>query len=106
MALTFTRRGPTPYTIVGDERRTVTDVTFDTSYPTGGEAVTAAELGLHKIHTGTCCDLTATGAAVNVASATFDHATSKILLYDETPAQVASTADVATTVVRVVAHGK
>lgn len=106
MALSFTRRGSTPYTIVGHQKRTVTDVTFDSGYVTGGEAVTAANLGLNSIDTAFCADLTATGGVINVASATFDHANSKILLYDETPAQVANAADVQTTVVRVVAQGK
>lgn len=31
--------------ISGDRRETITDVTFDSSYPTGGEAVTAGDLG-------------------------------------------------------------
>lgn len=106
MALAFARKGYLPYRIVGDQKRTVTDVTFDSGYVTNGEAVTAADLGLNVIDTATCNDVTATGAAVNVANATFDLANSKILLFDETPAEVANAADVATTVVRVEAWGK
>lgn len=36
-------------TVVGNQRMTVTSVTFDDSYPTGGEALTAADLGLNVI---------------------------------------------------------
>lgn len=46
MALTLTRvRG----TIFGGERVSVYDVDFDSSYPTGGESLTAADLGLRSI---------------------------------------------------------
>ena len=106
MALAFARKGYLPYQIVGDQKRTVTDVTFDSSYPTGGEAVTADNLGLRVIDTASCNDVTATGGLVNVANATFDLTNSKILLFDETPAEVANAADVATAVVRVEAWGK
>lgn len=43
MALTFSQKHNT---VVGNKRMTVTAVTFDSSYPTGGEAVTAADFGL------------------------------------------------------------
>lgn len=92
--------------IVGDEYRTVTDMTFDSSYPTGGEAVTAANLGLRKINHANVVGASATGAGVNVANAIVDLTNSKVLLYDETPAQVADNADVQTAVVRIEAYGK
>lgn len=106
MALSFTRRGSTPYTIVGAQKRTVTDCTFDSSYVTGGEVWTAANLGLNSVDTAHVGGLQATGAGVNVASAQVDLSAKTILLSDETPAQVANAADVSTTVVRVIAYGK
>jgi hypothetical protein len=35
--------------VAGNRRHTVTAVTFDTSYLTGGESVTANDLGLYKL---------------------------------------------------------
>ena len=51
MALTFTDAGevknrPVP---VGQALERVVDVQFDNSYPTGGEAVAAADVGLRRI---------------------------------------------------------
>ena len=105
MALSFTRHGRTPYQIAGNQKRTFTDVTFDSGYVTGGEPVTAADLGLNRIDVAHTADLEATGGVVNVSSARYVQSTSKIKLYDETPAEVANAADVATTIVRVIAYG-
>ncbi len=105
MAISATRRGDLAYRIVGAQKETLTDITFDSAYPTGGEAVTAADLGLNYVDNADAAVKSATGAGVNVASAFYDETTDKILLYDETPAQVANAADVATTVVRVRARG-
>lgn len=46
MAATFSR---ILNQVAGNRRHTVTAVTFDTSYLTGGESVTANDLGLYKI---------------------------------------------------------
>lgn len=105
MAIAAARVGDLPYRIVGNQKETVTDVTFDSAYVTGGEAVTASDLGLNYVETADASVKAATGAGVNVANAFYDESTDKILLYDETPAQVANAADVATTVVRVRARG-
>ena len=46
MALTFTAvQGPQPF---GARRMAIYDVLFDSSYPTGGEAVTADDFGLSQ----------------------------------------------------------
>jgi hypothetical protein len=51
MALTFTvpAENIRPYHIVGDLKLVMRKVTFDNSYPTGGEAVAASDFGLAKI---------------------------------------------------------
>lgn len=105
MALTFTRRGDTAYRIVGAQKETITDVLFDSSYPTGGEAVTAAELGLNRVETATAVVQGIASGSVNVTSADYDETNAKILLYDETPAEVANTSDMSGTTVRVIARG-
>lgn len=48
MALTFTEIGGTRLT-AGQLRGTVYDITFDSSYPTGGEALVAKDVGLDII---------------------------------------------------------
>lgn len=106
MAIAASAKFVRSYTVLGDEKLTVTDLTFDSAYVTGGEAVAAVDLGLNTIHTAWIGGLQATGAGVNVSSAFFDLANSTVLLFNETPAEVADTADVSTTVVRVVAIGR
>jgi len=107
MAVTPTRtrkKGPI------SEHFTITAVAFDSSYPTGGEALTAEDLGLTVVEYAFCFIKSAATTTVNVANAYYSAsltapATNKILLYDETPAQVANAADVAGLVVEVVAFG-
>lgn len=89
----------------GDERFSVSTVTFDNKYVTGGEPVSAASLGLRYVNFA-ICTVAAVGGTVNVAQAHYDTANEKILLFDETPAQVASEADVSNIKVQVVAFGK
>jgi hypothetical protein len=94
-----------PYlTVVGNKKHVVADVTFDSSYPTGGEALTAANLGMTKIDYAEC-NVKAVGGTVNVANVYYDRANSKIQVFDETPAEVTDTATLATLVVQVKAVG-
>lgn len=106
MAITATKKHSRPYTVIGDDKLTVTDILFDSSYPTGGEAITAANLNLTTIDVAWVGGISIGTQTVNVASANVDLANSKIQLFDETPAEVASTADVSGTTVRVVAIGR
>lgn len=46
MALTVTLNNRTTF---GNKKITVADIDFDSSYPTGGESLTAAQLGMKKI---------------------------------------------------------
>ena len=93
-----------PYRIVGSQKETVTDVTFDNKYLEGGETLTAANLGLSHVEQATCTIQEVAGE-VNVASAAYDEAEELLHLFNETPAEVASEADVEGVVVRVVAKG-
>jgi hypothetical protein len=105
MAIAASRVGDLAYRIRGNQRSTLTDITLDNSYPTGGEAITPSDLGLNYVETADAHIKSATGAGVNVASAFYDESTAKLLVYDETPAQVANAADLSTVVVRVRAYG-
>lgn len=93
-----------PYRIVGNQKETVYDVTFDSSYLSEGETLTKASLGLSSIERATCT-ITAVKGSVNVANASYDPAKELIHLYDETPGEVASEANVEGDVVRVVSRG-
>lgn len=97
MALAFSKiaqYSDGPYT------KAVYDVTFDSSYPTGGEAFTAANFGLNNVVYGTA-DVKSVGGTVNVANVYVDRANLKLKVYDETPAEAANTSDLSTLVVQV-----
>lgn len=89
----------------GGEERTVNRFTFDEEYPTGGEPCLAAALGLTRVDFAEATIVSASGGGVNVAFADYDVTNGKILLFNETPAEVANEADVATVIVQVVAYG-
>jgi len=90
---------------VGDEMRSRATVTMDSSYPTGGEPLTARELGLRYVNYA-LCTISAVGGTVNVVQAHYDKENSKLKLFDETPAEVANAADVSNIKVQVIAFGK
>lgn len=96
--------GDNSYNVVGNRKVTVTDVTFDSSYPTGGEPVTPSDLRLNYVDHATC-NIVGVGGTVNVTNAYYDKTNQKIVAVDETPAEVASTSDLSTLVVRVRAQG-
>jgi hypothetical protein len=93
-----------PYRIVGNQKESVYDVTMDSSYTEKGEALTRAALGLNNIERAVCT-INAVKGTVNVVSASYDPTEQLLHLYDETPAEVASEANVEGMVVRVVARG-
>ena len=91
----------------GKKRPTVTNVTLDDAYATGGEAVTAAQLGLSYVDHVSCS--TNTGHV-----AQYDKANAKIILYycdynavaDGALIEVPNTTDVSGVVVTCHAFGK
>lgn len=92
-------------TVLGNQRVTFSTVTLDSSYPTGGESVTAAQLGLSSVKAA-LVNITAVNGTVNVANAFYDVANSKVKVFDETPAEVANTTDLSGTTIVIVAFGK
>jgi hypothetical protein len=91
------------------QRKTVTDVTLDSSYPTGGETVTATQLGLAIIEDAVA-DVKTVSGTVNIANVfcniSSTGASLLLVVYDETPAEVTDTASLASVVVRVTAWGR
>lgn len=80
-------------------------VTFDSSYPAGGEAVTAAQFGLSEL-----LDLVPQGVSTNGYSPRYDKANKKLLMFrtdqtDDPAEQVPNTTDLSAESVRVKALG-
>lgn len=90
----------------GKKRQVVTNVTLDNSYPTGGEAITAVQLGLSRVDTVICT--TNTGHV-----AQYDKANAKIKMYyadydavaDGALIEVANATDLSSVVVTCTAYG-
>jgi hypothetical protein len=79
MALTITKVAGAD-TVFGNKRVKVRDITFDSSYPTTGESLTAADVGLTKI------DFVETQGAKNSAGTAqvpvvYDYTNSKLQIY-------------------------
>jgi hypothetical protein len=98
MALTFT--AVTKERLVKGSLYHVYEVTFDNSYPTGGEAVTAANFGLSTLRT------LIVESKTNVAAkwARFDRSATKVVL-ESASAELTNASDQSAVVVRVVAIG-
>ena len=84
----------------GSQRIVVADVTFDNSYPTGGEAIAAGDAGLGAIQFAVTGGNTANTFA-------WDYTNGKLLAYVRTTgAEVANTTDLSTTTIRVRFEGR
>jgi len=91
----------TPF-VVGDRRCTVTSVVFDSSYPTGGEPLTPAQLGLNTVsHAISQVKVAGTGAVTNVF---YDVANKKLKAFTAS-AEVANATDLSAVTAQVVAYG-
>jgi hypothetical protein len=91
--------------VQGNRRKTVTTVAFDSAIPTGGESVTATDLGLSKVESANTYFSTIATTTVNATNAIYNLSTNKVQVFDETPAEVANNADLAGCVVTVEAYG-
>ena len=104
MALTFTADN---FGVVGAQRQWQGTVTFDASYPTGGEAVLPADFGgLVQIDTVIIGQTNVAGV-----DAVWDATNSKVILYDEdntsgVAAQAANASDQSATIVTAIVYGK
>lgn len=97
-----------PYRIVGNKKETVTNVTCSEKYVEGGEVVTPKNLGFtQKVDPGAICTVKSlgSGSTVNLATVFYNQATEKLILRDETPAEVASEAEIKKPVIQITARG-
>jgi hypothetical protein len=93
-------------TVMGNQRVTFSTVTMDSAYVTGGEPVTATQLGLSTV-ANAICNIKSIGSTTgNVAYAVYDIANSKVLVYDEGHAQVTSADDLSSLLINITAFGK
>ena len=91
--------------VPGSEKRTITKVTFDNSYAEGGEALTAAQLGLKKVKSA-LCQVIHGSEAEGSPTAWYEPSTSKIhLIGSKTGKEVAGAVDCSKVVVEVTAYG-
>jgi len=95
MALTFVDDARS---VIRNKRMVVASVTFDSSYPTGGEPLVAADLGLGSIDY-----LSATTDGSNAI--VWDKANNKLKAYTAAGAEVANATNLSTVVVRILAIG-
>ena len=109
MALTLTKISANTS---GNKRRRVYDVTFDSSYPTGGESLTAADVNLRKIEQLIVHGpSTATRGGTTGAFPSYDYTNAKLQLFwgnadtASVAPEVTSTTDVATQICRITAIG-
>ena len=82
----------------GNKKETLTSVTFDSSYATGGETLAVSQLGL------TYADSVLTFPAVGYTFA-YDAANGKLMAYSTAATQAASGADLHTVTAQVLAIG-
>ena len=101
MALTITNSRPNqPRTsVMGDRRAFVGQITFDSSYPTGGEVLTAAEVGLTRI---THVDVAAKGGTETVV---WDHVNSKLQIFTADGVEALNATNASTIVAHVQVFG-
>jgi len=91
MALTFSSLN---FSVAGNKRRTIGTVTFDTSYPTGGEAVTANQVGMGKIEQFLIAFPVSSTPAIRAAD--YDYTNDKLRVYGENFAEIANATDLST----------
>lgn len=106
MALTLTqveRR-----TVFGDRRVHIFDVTWDSAYATGGESLTAADLGLSRVDL-VLCEPTVAADGLTSYQTAYSRANETLQLFnsagDGDPFDEAGTDDVSTYITRIMAIG-
>ena len=84
---------------VGNRRMVTADLTFDASYATGGEAITAAEFGLRELE-----NLQIPGTDGTLLFA-WDRANGKIVVFDDIASEESATTDLSHVTIRCTAYG-
>jgi len=93
------------YGSLGNLKVEVVEVTFDSSYPTGGEAITLNQIGNASFAIATVKS-SAAGTVDNVLHPRYNIATGKVLCYLTTGGELTNTADCTDLVVQVIVFGR
>lgn len=106
MALTYAK--PTHVHRIGDHMEVVTDVAFDSSYPTGGLALDAKKLGLRlgRIYAVRPGLVSTGGTASPVKTVVYDHINNKLVLLPTAGTEATNASSQATVSVRLLVLGK
>lgn len=93
--------------VPGAEKCTVTDIAFDNKYVTGGEPVTAADLGLTRVTEGyALLENPGEAEATPINMVFFDVTHMKLKLFNgKTSKELANEGDASKVIARVVAYG-
>lgn len=86
--------------VIGNRREVNVDATLDSSYPTGGYALTPKTLGVDLV-----TDYVAAFATTTGHTFAYDYANSKLLAFSG-GTQVSNATDLSAVVIRITAHGK
>ena len=97
MALTIT---PVRTFVLGDHRAVIADITFDSSYATGGESLTQTDLGLTR-----SLVLLQASPATTGHSCPYDYTNAKLMAFNGTT-QISNATDLSSVTTRVMAIGK
>jgi hypothetical protein len=106
MSVTVTKKPK--ISIPGAERRTITEITLDSSYALGGEVVTAAQLGLRHVDAAICSIIHGDEAkSSELFAGVASYSGGKIHVVNlKTGVEVAETKNLEKVVVQVVAFGR
>jgi hypothetical protein len=110
MALTVAAVANVKDTVWGNKRIKTRQVTFDSTYPTGGESLVASDFGLKTIDTVLVAGPARKSDGSNAVIASFDHTNKTLMAFwsaasGAAPGQVSNNTDLSTYSVRVVAIG-
>ena len=108
--------GEFPKGVPGNLQYRIVEVTFDSSYVTGGESFTASDLGWYKIEFVVIGNVEDTSGTDYAYFALYDYSNSKIKVYNsdasetstdlQTTIEVANAADLSNVTVRVMVYGR
>lgn len=91
MALTLANLS---YSVAGNKRRTTGRITFDSSYPTGGESLTPGQLGMFSIDYLSAEPIESSTPAIR--EVVYEVANNRLVAFTEAFAEVANATDLST----------
>lgn len=97
MALTIAKLDPNPDHVAGNKKVRYRTVTFDSSYPTDGEAIAASDFGLKKIEVLEVCGLAMKTDESDAVAVSHDPTAGTLVAFQSTTGAPAKLVEVANT---------